>query len=68
MRDTDKSDDPAELAASLRSLFDSVVTLPVDDPLKVKTRDFLAGSSACSKRATRPRAKTRGRRAHAAPA
>lgn len=42
MRDTDTSDDPAELAASLRSLFDSVVNLPVDDPQKVKTRDFLA--------------------------
>ncbi|MGC5777233.1 hypothetical protein [Methylobacterium sp. NFXW15] len=42
MRDTEKPEDPAELAASLRSLFDSVVNLPVDDPLKVKTRDFLA--------------------------
>ena len=42
MRDTEKPDDPAELTASLRSLFDSVVNLPVDDPLKVKTRDFLA--------------------------
>ncbi len=42
MPETDKPDDPAELAASLRSLFDSAVNLPVDDPLKVKTRDFLA--------------------------
>ncbi|WP_342162808.1 hypothetical protein [Methylobacterium sp. SD21] len=42
MRNMEDSDDPAVLAASLRALFDSLVRLPTDDPLKCQTRAFLA--------------------------
>ena len=42
MRDMDVSEDPAALVASLRLLFDTLVRLPTDDPLKCQTRAFLA--------------------------
>ena len=42
MRDREQSEDPAALVASLRLLFDSLVRLPTDDPLKCQTRLFLA--------------------------
>ncbi len=42
MRDMDASDETAVLAKGLRDLFDSLVRLPTDDPLKRQTRAFIA--------------------------